>query len=278
MSADRAPPPSDPRPIPAALGEPLPWDVYEVYRCAWNAFRAHGFALAAAGGISWAISMLVEAAAERVEGIITDAPWFLSYGPAIFDAVVTACLQAGFLGVALAVAKGRSPRVRDFTERAMRAGPTLFLLNALVGSTFLVQETSVLSILYNALPFGGFALWYAYLTVYVLFLLSFAFASYFIVDAGLGPVAAARATWRASKGKRLHIVLATMPGTAFGAGPLTVFFPGSELLALLIIKPICATALAIAFLRVTGRGALRDALPPPEGFGPAAYRGERWRG
>jgi hypothetical protein len=277
MSAVQAPPPSDPRPITASLGERLPWDVYEVFRCAWNAYRAHGLALAAASGVSWAALASVDAAGEYVLGDAPDAPWLVVNGPDIFSKVVAACLQAGFLGVALAIAKGRRPSARDFFERAARAGPTLFLLNVLFGSAFVAQNLSALYLVYYLLPFDGPAFAFAYQTVGVLLLLTFAFAPYYVVDAGLGPFAALRATWRASEGKRLHIILASMPGTAFTVGPLSVYFPGSWFVVELLVKPICAVALAIAFLRVTGRGALRDALPPPEGFGPAAYRGKRFR-
>jgi hypothetical protein len=277
MSADEAPLPSDPRPVAASLGERLPWDVYEVYRCAWNAYRAHGLALAAASGVSWAALAWLEGAGNYVLGSVPNAPWIVVNGPDIFTTVVGACLHAGFLGIALAIAQGRRPNARDFFERAMRTGPTLFLLNLLLGSVFFPRNLHVFFLTYYLLPFDGVAFKLTCDIACMLALMSFALAPYYVVDAGWGPFATLRATWRASEGKRLHLILASMPVTAFAMGPLNIHFPGSWIIMELVIKPICAIALAIAFLRVTGRGALRDALPPPEGLGPVAYRGERFR-
>lgn len=277
MSADETPLPSDPRPAAASLGERLPWDVYEVYRCAWNAYRAQGLALAVAGGVSWVALAWLDAAGDHLLGDAPDAPWIIANGPSIFTTVVGACLHAGFLGLALAIAKGRRPNARDFFERAMRTGPTLFLLNLLLSSVFFPRNFNVFYLTYYVLPFEGLAFKLAFDIACALALMSFALAPYYVVDAGLGPFATLRATWRASEGKRLHLILASMPGTAFAVGPLNLYFPGSWIIVELVIKPICAIALAVAFLRVTGRGALRDALPPPEGLGPAAYRGKRFR-
>jgi hypothetical protein len=166
--------------------------------------------------------------------------------------VLGAWLSAGAIRIWLTVARGTKPRLRQLFVAPGRlpAIVAVYVLYALAVSAGVV-----------ALGVGFFVAF-----------TGFVFAPHFVVDAGMGPVEAMKASWRLTRGKRLWLLLLALPGTAFGWGGILVSFPGSSIVLAVDVAPVLGVAAAIAFLRSSGRGALRAALPSPEGIGPAAYR------
>ena len=232
--------------------EALPWEVGEVVRCGWHAFRRSWGVL----GISAALlAWLPELPEELAElGSDADAATVLlrERVALVMSGLLGLWLQAGAIRLWLTVARGQKPRLRQILIAPAR-------LPALLG-VYVLYAISMAA--------GVFALGIGFFVAFVAFM----FAAHFVVDARMGPIAAMKASWQLTRGKRLWLLLLALPGTAFGWGGIQVSFPGSSILMAVVVAPVLGVAGAIAFLRMSGRGALRAALPSPEGIGPAAYR------
>lgn len=89
-----------------------------------------------------------------------------------------------------------------------------------------------------------------------------AFATYFVVDANLGPIEALRESWQATRGQKFELfILSLLSGLVCLAGLAAC---GVGLVA---SYPVCTLAFAVAFTRATGRmpvaGPGEEALSSP---------------
>jgi hypothetical protein len=243
------PPPAEPEREDADV---LPWEVGEVVRCGWHAFRASWGVL----GVSAALLAWVPELPFALADFDTDADdathAMRLRVAAAMGLLLGAWLQAGVTRMWIAAARGQRPRLALLLVPPTRLGAIL--------GTFALYAAAVVAGA-AALGIGAFVA-----------LAAFGFAMHFTVDGDMSPIQAMRASWRLTRGRRAWLFLLALPGTAFGWGAINVSFPGSSVLAACIVAPVLGVAAAVAFLRMSGKGALRAALPAPEGIGPAAYR------
>jgi hypothetical protein len=152
--------------------------------------------------------------------------------------VVIAFLQAGHLRMILDAARGRQPTFGELFSGGDRFVPML--------GTFFITALAV---------------WFGFLLLIVpgvILALGLGMSSYFVVDQGLSPVDAMKASWQATTGHKMKLFL-------FGIVGFFIVL-GSEIaccLPVLAAIPVLGLAAAIVYLRITGRGG-----PAPRGYGP----------
>lgn len=153
----------------------------------------------------------------------------LSMAGSVTQFVVGSYLQVGLVQISLAAARGQSPSFAMLFGGVHRLWP-------MVGSTLLIMVVVFVGFLMLIVP--G-----------VILLFGLSMAGYFVVDAGLGPVAALKASWAATRGHK-----AMLFGFGFLAGLVLI----GGLLALLVgvfpAMAVVSVAMAVIYTRLTGTG------------------------
>jgi hypothetical protein len=235
-------------PTGSPYGQPLAWSTGEAISLAWATFKVHGGVLV----LSYLLSTFVT-------GLVGQIPVFLGVlagtmtGPAgprigiqavgmLLGQISAAYFQGGLTRIWLAVARGETPAFGTLFTGADRFLPILLL-------NFLMMATLVL----------GFAL---LLVPGVILYLGLFAAQFYVIDAGMGPADAMKASWAATRGFKGEIFLLMLGGAGLGVVGLLMCCVGT-----LVTFPVYFLATAIVFTRLSGRVSVAG----PPGGGPAPF-------
>lgn len=214
---------------------------------AWERFKDIWPPLVGAG----AVILVVSAVAGQVPNVFSMArpgvsrlavtPLGLSWG--VVQWALTTFLDVGFTRMLLAAARGNTPAFGMLFSGGDRF---LAALGCGLLRSFAVGVGFVLLIVPG-----------------IILALGFAFATFFVVDANLGPIEALQASWQATRGQKAELfVLSVLTCLVYIAG-LAMCCVG-----LAAAFPLCMLAFAVAFTRVTGRSPL-DAPGEPSFASPS---------
>ena len=259
----QAAPPNVSPPQPGQ-GPPQPWEIGEVVNSAFEAFKANWVVLVF-GPLVVGFIVMVPA---MVPGLLLiagalemgSAPYWAVYSVSM---LVTYLLEAffyvGLYRLSLAAARGERPDFGMIFTGADRFLPmfgtaVLFFLITGFGSVLLIVP--------------GVILWLGLFP-----------SLFFVVDQNMGPIDALKASWSATEGHKAHIFLFGLLSVAMMFGGLMACGVG-----MLAVVAILSVAMAIIYLRISGRGGPAPAFgmqlgypgqpyaqgygPPPGGYGP----------
>jgi uncharacterized membrane protein len=231
----------------APYGQPLPWTAGEAISAAWAGFKVHGGVLI----LSYLLSTFVTGFLGQIPviaGLVAGAT--AASGPRVglqaagmmIGQISSAFFQGGLVRIWLAVARGQTPAFQTLFSGADRFLPVL-VLNLLMLLT--------LSLGFVLLIVPGV----------ILYLGLFA-SQFYVIDAGMSPIDAMKASWASTRGQKGEIFLLTLGG--FGLAVLGILMC---CFGMLVTVPIYVLSTAIVFTRISGRVAMAD----PMGGGPEAF-------
>jgi hypothetical protein len=241
--------PQAPVQVPArglGYGQPQPWTAGDVLSAAWSRFKEAGVVLV----LSLFLFSIIAIIAGQLPNLLTLANGFdsLAARSAITSAsllaqlVVGAFFEVGLTRIWLDAARGKTPELGTLFSGADRFLPIL-LLNVLMDLVFVV--TFVLLIV------PAIILW-----------LGFSLAKFYVVDAGMGPIEAMKASWSVTRGQKGELFLLALAGAGLGLLGVLMCCVG-----VLATTPIYYVATAIAFTRITGLGVVAMPEGPYPGGG-----------
>ncbi|MGA2449273.1 MAG: hypothetical protein ABTD50_11385 [Polyangiaceae bacterium] len=240
-------PPTEGRQGPAE-GEPQPWEIGEVMSLAWERFQAHwpvlAFTYLPMNGVLFALGHVGDILVWRHVVRANSPPSMAIDLASVLAALVAgAFFQVGFLRIVLDVARDQPVRFWTLFSGGSQMW-TMLASNVLVG---LATFAGVLLLIVPG----------------IIIALGMALAPYYVVDAGLGPVQAMKASWAATDGHRGDILVLFLTGIG-----LTLLGLLMLVLGLAATGPTFALAQAIVFTRMSGRGAVvrYESLAPPAGW------------
>jgi hypothetical protein len=251
-AAPQAPPP----PMAAApgAGTPQPWEIGEVLGQAWEIFKVQWAPLVGSYFVAMMLSMIPTFAHMGIK--VADGSFgheqpldpdvlAANYGVGLINQFIFTFFEAGLIRMYLAAARGETPGFGDLFGGASRYLP-LLAARFLVG--LICFTGSMCLIVPGVIAYCG--LW---------------MASYYVIDAGLGPIDAIKASWEATTGQKGNIFLFLLLGGLIAASGVCACYLG-----IFVTVPLFFLAMAIVFLRISGRGT--PALPahpaaPPGGYG-----------
>ncbi len=237
-----APPQAPPlgAPTGAPYGQAQPWTASEAISLAWAAFKIHGGVLI----LSYLLSTFVAAVAAQLPGVLlllggasvaSGTKIALQTTGALTGQVVSAFFQGGLIRIWLGVARGETPVFGTLFSGADRFLP-LLVLNLLM----------MLAV--------GLGLVLLVVPGVILYLGLFA-SQFYVVDAGMGPVAAMKASWESTRGQKGEIFVLSLAGAGLGLIGVLMCCVGT-----VVTLPIFVLSTAIAFTRLSGR--IASATPP----------------
>jgi uncharacterized membrane protein len=222
-----------------AWGQPMDWEPGEVLKLAWDRFGRYAFVLI----VGYLIDLVVTQGVSQgpVLALKLASPHdaaspevaAASFACGIVGMVIGAFFMVGLLRVCLDAARGRPVRFATLFlggDRFLAMTGLYFLMTLLIGIGFVLLIVPGV-----ILAFG------------------WSFAPLYVVDANLGPIAAMRASWYATKGQKGKIFgFAVM---SFGVCLLGLLACG---IGVIPATSVTYVAWAAAFTRVSGR---EPALP-----------------
>jgi hypothetical protein len=245
-AAPQAPGPQ--QPAPGQGGMPQPWELNEVLSQAWGIVKVNGPVLVLAfvvyallqGGPGQTPNVLVRTGALDQGSAVALG---LAGGATIFALVVGTFLHAGLIRLNLAAVRGQPVNFADLFSGGPRFLPLLGL-QFLLGLAYLVGCAAfVVGMFFVALVF--------------------CLAEYYVVDAGLGPVEAMKASYEATKGQWGNLIVFGL--VAFG---LSLVGALACCVGVFVSGTVVSVAMAIIYTRLSGRG---GAGAPPQPMAPQGY-------
>jgi len=245
-----APPGAATPAVTVPFGQPQPWTAGEALTLAWARFKEFPAVLV----LAYFLNLLLVV----IAGQIGNVPMLvgairpsalasvMTLGGALVGQVVAAFLQVGTMRIVLDAARGKAPELGTLLGGGDRFLP-MFLLNLLM--------------------FPAIALGFLLLVVPgVIIALGLSIAPFYVVDAGMGPVEAMKASWEATRGQRGELFVLGLAG--FGLSLLGMLMCCVGWLA---TTPLVYVAMAIAFVRMSGLGVVASmaspqAQPPASSF------------
>jgi hypothetical protein len=231
-------------------GQPQPWTAGEALTLAWARFKEFAPVLVLAYLLNLVLSIVVGQAGNIVTfagGLrATSAAGLLTAAGGVLGQIVAAYLQVGMTRIVLDAARGKAPDLGTLFAGGGRFLP-LFLVNLLfglailLGLVFLIVPGIIIGIRYSLAPF-------------------------YVVDAGMGPVEAMKASWSATRGQKGEIFVLWLAAAGISVLGMLMCCVG-----LLATGPIVYVAMAVAFIRMSGLGVTAP-LTGPQGQEPAAMR------
>jgi uncharacterized membrane protein len=228
-----APPGAGVAAAPVPFGQPQPWTASEAINLSWARFKEFPGVLVLAyflylvivgiAGQIGNIPMLTHAVRPSVLASV------LTLVGVLLGQLVGAFLQVGAMRIVLDAARGKTPELGTLFSGGDRFLPMFFL-------TFLMGLAILLGFLLFIVP--G-----------VIIACGLLIAPFYVVDAGMGPVDAMKASWAATKGQRGEVFVLGIAG--FGLSLLGVLMCCVGWLA---TTPILYVSMAIAFVRMSGLG------------------------
>lgn len=232
-------------PSPGAPGEPQPWEVGEVFRSAWELFKPNWGPLVAAIFVSSFIGALPQQVPTMLQLSGSLEPESISLRvltvlAAIVGWLIREFFAAGFTRACLNTVRTGNARFGDVFSAGRQYLPYLL-------ASFLLTLAIVLGLALLIVP--G-----------VILALGLWMTGFYLIDQGLDPIAAMRASWEASKGQKaafLVLALAEVGVLILGLAACCVGFLAASMVALL--------ARTIVYLRVAGlaQGTAADAYRNP---------------
>ncbi|UQA61021.1 hypothetical protein [Polyangium aurulentum] len=213
-------------------GPPQPWDIGEVLNLAWERTKANLGPLVLTTLVYFVIASIpngIQRGLVAADVVRQDSIEFalISLPIALVSMVLSAYLQAGLLRVYLSAARGGAVNVGD-----LFSGKNFLTL---LGANLLLGLAVVVGFVFCIIP-GIFLA------------LAFSMTSFYVVDAGMGPIRAMEASWQVTTGQK---------GALFGFGFLSVLIALAGLLAcgvgLLVASPVIGIGLTIIYLRLSGQ-------------------------
>ncbi len=246
---------------PQGMG-PQPWEIGEVLGHAWNVFKPNWATLV----FSYLLNLILGSVPSFIPAIliatsVLDANsteyWIVYSICTIAGLAVTTFFMAGLIKVWLAAARQQSPQFGD-----LFAGGARFL--PLLASTLLVYVLAIVGFLFLIVP--G-----------VIVLLGLSLASFYVVDQGMDPIAAMKASWSATSGQKGKLFLFGLVGALLILGGCVACYLG-----LFVAFPLLMVGYATIYLRLSGQwgggmgapGGMYGPAggggygPPPGGYGP----------
>lgn len=252
-AAPNAPPPQPPMGVVPGGTGPQYWEIGEVFSRAWEVFKPNWVTLVftvLVGGFigqipSFAVNMIQQAAQ-----LAPDDPAMigLSSTGTLLGIVIGQFFQVGYVRIWLTAARGGTPQFGEMFSGASRFLP-------LLGAMFL----TVLAVMV------GYVL---FIVPGIILGLGLCLTQFYVIDQGLGPVEAMKASWRDTNGQKGKLFLFFLVG-------MLVMFGGylACCVGILVAMPIFSVAFTIVYMRISGRGAAGPptmptyGAPPPAGFG-----------
>ena len=230
---------------------PQPWAVGETIGLAWEGFKRSWLALAGSFFIMMVGSFVINGIPAGLLGARVVEPnsvaYWIVYGVGQLTSwILSAFFTVGLNRMTVAVARGQEA---DFS--------TLFgggnKLLPYLGQMFLMMFAILIGTILFIVP--G-----------VLLSLGLMLAPFYLIDANMGPIDAMKESWNATKGQKLNLFV-------LGLASVGIMILG--MLACCVgyfaAAPICYVALAIVYVRISGRGTATSAYTaPPQypGYGP----------
>jgi uncharacterized membrane protein len=236
-AAPQAPVPPPPHAL--AYGQPQAWTAGEALSIAWSRFKESGVVLVLSVFLFWIIAGI----AGQLPNLLTLADGFdsvaarvaITVASFLLQQVVGAFFEVGLTRIWLDTARAKTPELGTLFSGADRFLPILVV-------NLLVLLCVVLGFVLLIVP--AVIVW-----------LGLSLAKFYVVDAGMGPMEAMKASWTATRGQKGELFLLMLAG--FGLGLLGILMCCVGILA---TTPIYYVATAIAFTRISGLGV----APPPE--------------
>ena len=229
-------------PVGAPYGQPQPWTTGEAISQAWATFKIHGGVLV----LSYLLSTFVTAVVGQApvmfgllggETVNSGPRIGLQAAGMLIGQVSGAFFQGGLTRIWLAAARGETPVFATLFSGADRFIPILVL-------NLLMMLTLVL----------GFAL---LLVPGVILYLGLFAAQFYVIDAGMNPVDAMKASWASTRGQKGEVFLLMLGGAGLGVLGMLMCCVGT-----LATFPIYFLATAIVFTRLSGRVAIASGPQP----------------
>ena len=237
-------------------GAPQPWDIGETMSLAFEGFKRSWGVLVGSYLLVFVVSTLPRLAPTVLVMLgVLDRGSALTMLTSLFFALIGFAIQCffqtGLIKIWLAVARGQAPNFSD-----LFSGGNLILV--IFATLFLVGVVSGLGFILLIVP--G-----------VILALGLMFAQFFVVDAGMGPIAAMKASWQITNGHKGKLFLLVLVGI-----PLTIVGLIACCVGVFAAVSIVFVAQAIVFVRLSGRGTTSAgyAMPGDGGYGgPPGYPG-----
>jgi uncharacterized membrane protein len=228
-----APPGAGVAAAPVPFGQPQPWTASEALTLAWARFKEFPAVLV----LAYFLYVVIVGIAGQIGNIpmLTHAvrpsalASLLTLAGILVGQLVGAFLQVGAMRIVLDAARGKTPELGTLFSGGDRFLP-MFFVNILMGLAI------ALGVVFFIVP--G-----------IIIALGVLIAPFYVVDAGMGPVDAMKASWAATKGQRGEVFVLGIAG--FGLSLLGVLMCCVGWLA---TTPILYVAIAIAFIRMSGLG------------------------
>jgi hypothetical protein len=232
-------------------GEPQPWEVGEAIKSGWEIYRTHWAPLTFGYFIVASISTVPQQVAPVLAqvGVLEESSrsYYAVYVPlAIVGWLAGEFLTAGFIRAALNAVRTNNPSFGDFFAAGGRFIP--FVLMSLLRTT-----ATFVGLLFLIVP--G-----------VIVSLGFANAPFFVMDQGLGPVAALKASWDSTEGQKGHLLLLSLAELG-----LMLLGLAACCLGLFVAVPVALVARVIVYTKMSGTAPPPAA--PPGGYGPPGTYG-----
>lgn len=243
--AAQGPSPFAPPPPP---GTPQPWEAGEVVGRAWEIVKVHWVPLVFAMMIGGVAASLPQQVSNVYRGVQHHGEFdfedpvliVLTAGGALVSWVLQAFFQAGFTKMFASAARGGTPEFAHL----FAGGPRFF---AMLGGM----------LLHGLLVILGFAL---LVVPGVILALGLMLYPYYIVDRGLGPVEALKASWDATMGHKGKLFVLGLYSFGIALVGFLACCVGS-----LPAMAIISVAQAVVYVRLTGTESVAG---PPAGYGP----------
>jgi hypothetical protein len=234
-------------------GAPEPWEVGDVIGHAWRVFKPHWATLV----FTQLISGVIGGVPNYIPGVLVatqavepnSSTYWTIYGVCLVVGLVfSSFFTGGMIKIWCAASRGQTPQFGD-----MFAGASRFL--PLLGTLFLTLLVVMLG--YVALVVPGIILG-----------LGLAFAQCYVVDQNMGPIAAMKASWEATKGHKGKIFLFGLVAFLMALGGYLACCVG-----VFVALPLIMVAWVTIYTRISGTSG--GAGLPPGTFGgpPANYGG-----
>ena len=239
-----APPQAPPGP-PALGGGVSAWTASQAISIAWERFKDVWAPLVGATVVLFFLALAMGQVPTALGLFMPDfarsalrVPFAFAW--ALVQWALGAFLDVGFTRMLLAAARGGTPALGTLFSGGDRFLPAFAcaLLRALA-----VSAGFVLLILPG-----------------VILALGLAFAMFFVIDAGLGPIEAMQASWQVTRGQKPEVFVLVLLALLVSLAGLSMCCVG-----IVGAYPLCMLAFAVAFTRISGRKP-SDA-PQPPGFG-----------
>jgi len=240
-----APPGATASAAASPAGQPQPWTTGEALRLAWARFNEFGSVLVPAYIVSGFFAAAVGQAGNvpKLAGAVLSpiAAGSLPIAGVLIGQVAAAFFDVGATRMVLEAVRGRAPTFATLFGGGDRFLPLLGL---------------------NLLMFSAIALGFVLLVVPgIILALGLSLSKFYLIDAGMGPVEAMKASWSATRGQKGEVMALSAAGFGLTLLGLLMCCVGT-----LVTIPLYYIAFAIAFVRMSGLGttAPQTTAPPPQ--------------